>query len=412
MFHKKYRGYEAARDWLQKEIISSLGATETVDFQTESRLVNDIGLKYHTLNQAECTQLRDVLKTMESKKPGRVRLSVFYNATRFTHWKFTEKMEYLKRLGALDDTDPKQPSLITANYVTARPNCLDASNVYTLCCTNPCEELMGHLEREIGQATAPPELIAPLVSNLASADVAVPRELPPALLGRLDEIAAYHRGEVPLHGRLFAQWMHHAYPRECPFPHEAGSVAPQTAEEWTRESGSSTQASEEERQQVLQGSACVVNEDGQVDCGEEDAELPWSSAEELLIAVQQPEIYQHGISHGVEVLAILMFAASSMMLAATYRRNSLATCQHQVSAITAKSSAGMVATGAAALLVLVGLGWLDGSVFCLALGVCFAVYAAGVLARRTATAPRARSFGHERGGLLRDRLFGDQAPQR
>merc|ERR1719468_846795 len=41
-----------------------------------------------------------------------------------------------------------------------------------------------------------------------------------------------HGGHVPLHGRLFAQWMHHAYPRECPFPHMAGAISPVTPDEW------------------------------------------------------------------------------------------------------------------------------------------------------------------------------------
>ena len=35
-----------------------------------------------------------------------------------------------------------------------------------------------------------------------------PRQLPRALLNKLDEIAQLHGGEVPIHGRLFAQWLH------------------------------------------------------------------------------------------------------------------------------------------------------------------------------------------------------------
>ena len=31
-------------------------------------------------------------------------------------------------------------------------------------------------------------------------------------------------GLVPIHGRLFAQWLHYVFPRECPFPHKTGSV--------------------------------------------------------------------------------------------------------------------------------------------------------------------------------------------
>jgi len=57
------------------------------------------------------------------------------------------------------------------------------------------------------------------------------------LLERLEKIADAD-GLVWLHGRLFAQWLHHVFPLECPFPHgsaavvqvEAGWEAPATAE--------------------------------------------------------------------------------------------------------------------------------------------------------------------------------------
>ena len=35
----------------------------------------------------------------------------------------------------------------------------------------------------------------------------------------MEQVASHHGGKVPLHGRLFAQWLHHAFPRECPYPH-------------------------------------------------------------------------------------------------------------------------------------------------------------------------------------------------
>lgn len=49
---------------------------------------------------------------------------------------------------------------------------------------------------------------------MASDTVAAPRELSEGLRVRLQEVAALHGGKVPIHGRLFAQWMHHAFPRE------------------------------------------------------------------------------------------------------------------------------------------------------------------------------------------------------
>ena len=44
-----------------------------------------------------------------------------------------------------------------------------------------------------------------------------------ALSEQLHRIADAHGGRVPLHGRLFAQWLHYAFPRECPFPHKVGA---------------------------------------------------------------------------------------------------------------------------------------------------------------------------------------------
>merc|ERR1740121_3223966 len=100
---------------------------------------------------------------------------------------------------------------------------------------------------------APAERIAELVANLPSESVSAPRELPAQLLARLGEIAAHHGGEVPLHGRLFAQWMHHAYPLECMYPHESGTALPQTAEEWMERTGEQTQeASAEEMQRQVE----------------------------------------------------------------------------------------------------------------------------------------------------------------
>ena len=62
-----------------------------------------------------------------------------------------------------------------------------------------------------------------VVSGLQSDTVHAPRNLSGALLSRLGQIAELDGGQVPLHGRLFAHWLHHAYPRECSFPHANGA---------------------------------------------------------------------------------------------------------------------------------------------------------------------------------------------
>merc|ERR1719389_429393 len=49
-----------------------------------------------------------------------------------------------------------------------------------------------------------------------------PPKLDASLKKQLWRIAETHGGQVPLHGRLFAQWLHYVFPQECPFPHKSG----------------------------------------------------------------------------------------------------------------------------------------------------------------------------------------------
>merc|ERR1719476_151630 len=90
---------------------------------------------------------------------------------------------------------------------------------------------------------------------------------------------------VPLHGRLFAQWLHHAYPRECPYPHLSGTVSQQSPDEW-EDSGSDSIASEEEMLQftapAAAANATVSNQESASDIGMTEA-LIWTPEEELLV---------------------------------------------------------------------------------------------------------------------------------
>merc|ERR1719492_313788 len=96
---------------------------------------------------------------------------------------------------------------------------------------------MGQLEEQLGAPSAAPKRIAEVVSTLHSDTVDAPRNLSGVLLARLEEVAHFHWGLVPLHGRLFAQWMHHAYPRECLFPHASGSSEALSPVEWAEKHG-------------------------------------------------------------------------------------------------------------------------------------------------------------------------------
>eukprot|EP00930_Biecheleria_cincta_P031277 TRINITY_DN21711_c0_g2_i1.p1 TRINITY_DN21711_c0_g2~~TRINITY_DN21711_c0_g2_i1.p1 ORF type:complete len:620 (-),score=129.24 TRINITY_DN21711_c0_g2_i1:184-2043(-) len=287
-FARRYSDWTHAEEWLKtledQHYYAASSNPSSVEYRSILALVSKIGEQYFHFNDGECHALKSILSKMEGKKAGRVRLSTFYQKSLYSHWRFTEKADYLRRLGALDESDAKAQHVLVTNYVMARPNCLESSGLYAICCRNECEDLMAHLEDQLKKSEAEPSEIATLVANLASDTVTVPRVLDSALLARLDQVAAANAGKVPLHGRLFAQWMHHAYPRECPYPHQFGTTSPMTPDEWMQATGQTdSSASHEEMQQHVESDVCKLDAEGRPMPGcDDEADLPWSEAEELL----------------------------------------------------------------------------------------------------------------------------------
>merc|ERR1719293_349377 len=113
--------------------------------------MEQIGKSYGVYNKPDCTGLKDTLVSIEDRMPGRVLLSDFYAKGLHGQWKFTEKIEYLRDLGALDEADPGKLRVIVPNYVGSRPQCLASSGVYAVCCPNECEVLMEQLEDSIAE---------------------------------------------------------------------------------------------------------------------------------------------------------------------------------------------------------------------------------------------------------------------
>merc|ERR1719210_1035258 len=195
-------------------------AREGVPFARVAAVVQEIMHRYSSFQSVECDALTDILAALAWKGTGRVPLSDFYMVGQGRKWNFRQPVEYLRHVGALDESDPRRLSVVIPNYVYSMNNCLASSSFFSVCCTNKCERLMSHVEREIAAPIASPQRLAEVVAALPSDFVDAPRELPASMLSRLREIGDLHRnGKVPLHSRLFAQWMHHAYPQECPFPH-------------------------------------------------------------------------------------------------------------------------------------------------------------------------------------------------
>jgi hypothetical protein len=199
-------------------------------FADIANAVEEIGDRYGSWQDKECVTLKEELLDMEDKTSeagaGRVRLADFYRKAVYENkFQFSESVDYLRQLGALDESNPEDPKLLIVNYANAPSNCVASSNYYSVCCRNECEDLLGHLEAQLAKPDATPAEIIAAVGTLPSRTTSASRSLPTWLIKRLDEVAAQHGGVVPLHSRLFMQWMHFAYPRECPYPHAAGMTS-------------------------------------------------------------------------------------------------------------------------------------------------------------------------------------------
>jgi len=211
----------------------------------------------------------------------------------------------LRQNGALDESNPINPRVIIPNYVNGLSNCVGISHFHSTCCVNECETLMDTVERSIGQPEASPEDIVSLVQTLPSATVLANRVLPDVMLTRLRAIANSHQsGMVPLHGRLFSQWMHHAYPRECPYPHLAGSTSP--VDIYTAET---------------EGIPYETTEDMQVLAAKQKRRgapvehARWIDQEELLVPTQAPLAFHHiHFATGAAAAMILVVGLSRTLL--------------------------------------------------------------------------------------------------
>merc|ERR1719407_472414 len=101
---------------------------------------------------------------------GRVRISDFYKkALNEGKWQFSESVDYLRQLGALDESDPSNPRVIIPNYISGPSNCVASSAYYSVCCLDECESILGRLEQTIAAPEAKPSTILNLIPMIASA---------------------------------------------------------------------------------------------------------------------------------------------------------------------------------------------------------------------------------------------------
>jgi len=242
----------------------------------EQIVVRFIG-QFGALQNEECLALKRDLVEMESSRPGRVDLRRFHASAVSGQGLlgFVETAGYLRRLGALDESVKKSQTVIIPNYMNSPANYIASGRHFTVVCKDECEDLLGHIERRVGGPEATANEIMAIVTSLP------PREgvvmLGDTVVNHLQELAGIHGGWVPLHGRLFALWLHHVYPRDCPYPALAGTASLITWEKFESETHLPSAATPQElaRDAAEVAAGALLSESV-------PSELPWDLQEDVL----------------------------------------------------------------------------------------------------------------------------------
>merc|ERR1712232_639858 len=116
------------------------------------------------------------LMEMDPDGTGRVPLSTFYAQRETADYQFSESTDYLRTIGALDESVPSAPRVRIANYVMGPSNCIASSSYYSVCCLSDCETLMNDLEGRLKGPSAAPEQLLDAVHHLPHSLTDVPTQ--------------------------------------------------------------------------------------------------------------------------------------------------------------------------------------------------------------------------------------------
>eukprot|EP00746_Dinoflagellata_sp_MGD_P167051 gnl/MRDRNA2_/MRDRNA2_97373_c0_seq1.p1 gnl/MRDRNA2_/MRDRNA2_97373_c0~~gnl/MRDRNA2_/MRDRNA2_97373_c0_seq1.p1 ORF type:complete len:574 (+),score=119.32 gnl/MRDRNA2_/MRDRNA2_97373_c0_seq1:79-1800(+) len=278
---KEFARGEVDRVEYDRQSTNPFASEVEYSFKDALKVVRSITENFGHFWEQTCQEIKgNLISEEDSANPGRVRLSSFYRKNvHGGEWRFGESETYLRELGVLDDTSSwRGPQVIVPNYMQAASNCIITSTYYLVCCINECEARLKQVESAVKAPTAEPSQIIDVVANMTAAEVG-PSVLQSSLKHQLNRIAETHGGMIPLHGRLFSQWMHFAFPQECPFPQR-------TAKDRTpSEFGDDHIASEQEmNRHIEQAQRTDSNrqQNGIVEDGDQERWAQWLHEEDLL----------------------------------------------------------------------------------------------------------------------------------
>jgi hypothetical protein len=326
---KAYPGWKDTQLWLRevRKTVAPANADDGLSFKQVEDVAEQISQRFGSFQDTECRQLKNTLLQAEDRDTGRVLLSDFYKKGLETNSLFKESVDHLREQGALDESKPGEPRVIVSNFLLSPSNCLADTGLYSVCCMNECEGLLAHLEKTIAAPEATPEKIVEIVSSLSSSSVAAPRTLPARLVSQIELVGMRHGGMVPLHSRSLAQWLHIAFPRECPYPHVASARSTLSTSE-LKASFQTSKLDVDSREKYIaaaQQQEDTTSEPEQEPVKtEEELLAQWSHEEEILyMPAAQPSFLRRQAGKFAKlVLGLLVVVGAAALLTDVVRRSS------------------------------------------------------------------------------------------
>jgi len=326
-----YSNWPSMQQWLKRMRASAPNKPKSgrYTFDDVLKLIEYIADHQGSWQDLECKQLKTNLMNLTHAAEGRVPMAEFYRAGLRGSVHFLDSLQYLLMLGVVDETfrQDGQQMLVIPNYIGAPSNCVAGSDFYSVCCMDECNPLLERIESQVLAPNATAKRILEIVRNLDSATVPAPRNFSDTLIQRLESIAQHHGGVVPLHGRLFMQWMHNAYPFECRYPHLSGTVRHTSLSEWMQRDGNSVVQSHDEMKAYVDAAdktkhlKLFGNHSKEQRKSAPTTHTPWSAKEELWMAehgAQSQDTFSSNMSFNIHrYIGTLMFLMAIVSTAIT-----------------------------------------------------------------------------------------------
>jgi len=210
-----YPGWKGVVALMEEALVSRAPQNPSMmlPFSEALSAANEVMEKFEQSSAQECRDMKDELGAMPNGATGRVLLTDLHRKALDGEMQFAESTEYLAVLGALEENDRGAISVLVPNYIYSPSNCLGTTSFFDMCCPNECEIIMDQLEMNLRKPDASPAEVQQVIDSIRAEG-----PLSEEALADLGALAHKRDGRVPLHGFLFQEWLHRAFPKECPKP--------------------------------------------------------------------------------------------------------------------------------------------------------------------------------------------------